>query len=114
MTTTHYTERRILFGQDYDLVPGEMLVLCNESSEPQAVNFLCPCGCGSGGYTRLVTKDRPRRPDDQANGIHLWEYSPGPTLHPSIRYTGGCKSHFNIEAVNGVPGSVKWHEDSGK
>lgn len=102
----HYTEQRFEFGDERPKpVPGVMQVIYQDG-EPYAVDFLCPCGCGSGCFTPLVRSDRSRKEGEQRP---IWDYKPGPILSPSIRYIGGCKSHFNIEEVNGVPGSVKWH-----
>lgn len=69
-----------------------------------AVSFLCPCGCGSECYTPVTdaTAGQPKT-------ARHWLYSAGPTLSPSIRYTGGCKAHFNIEN-----GKTIFHADSGK
>ena len=89
-----------------EILPGEMHVYLL-AEEPQAVNFICPCGCGSHCYTPITTKARQR--DGQRP---MWDFSHGPngpTLTPSIRWTGGCKAHFNI-----TDGKVITHGDSGK
>lgn len=105
-TTAEYKEERREFGAAYpDAVPlpGVMWVYEHEG-EVVAVNFLCPCGCGSECYTPVTdaTKGRPKTE-------RHWLYSSGPTLTPSIRYVGGCKAHFNI-----TNGKTVMHGDSGK
>lgn len=105
--TERYTEVRHLFGSadvPEQIPSGVMLVLVNEQGVPQAVNFLCPCGCGNECYTPLTTPERPRK-----DNRPIWDYESGPTIKPSIRYTGGCKSHFTI-----TDGEVSMHSDSGK
>lgn len=98
-----YREERHPFGTDNlppKPEPGVMWVFVEEG-EPVAVDFLCPCGCGSSCYTPL-----------RLNHPHHWNYAKGtngPTLAPSIRYTGGCKAHFNI-----TDGKTIIHGDSGK
>jgi hypothetical protein len=96
---TKYTERHYDFitDQPWPLLPGVMFVF-HEDGKPHFVDFLCPCGCGHSVPTYL-------------NGQHprCWAYSPGPTLSPSIRFTGGCLAHFTITG-----GNVTIHEDSGK
>lgn len=100
---TQYREERHDFGAEGlppFPAPGVMWVFI-ENGEPVAVEFLCPCGCGRTRYTPL-----------RGNHPHRWEYSQGsngPTLTPSIRCTGGCKTHFNI-----IDGKVIMHGDSGK
>lgn len=98
-----YREERHPFGAanlPAEPPPGVMWVF-EEKGEIVACNFLCPCGCGSSCYT-LLRQDHPQH----------WEYRQGPhgpTLTPSIRYLGGCKSHFNIS-----DGQVIMHADSGR
>jgi len=77
------------------LFSGGVAVMCE---------YLCPCGCGARCPTFFQTEARKRTPER-----HLWDYSPGPTLTPSVRHTGGCKSHYNI-----TNGKVVMHADSGK
>ncbi|SRR5260370_31993928 len=81
-------------------LPGEFWIFVIDG-KVEAVDFLCPCGCGSECYTPVVPKGQPRTE-------RVWEYEPGPTLSPSIRYTGGCKAHFNITNSKAV-----MHGDSG-
>lgn len=101
---TSYVEKRVEFGKvDEQLEPGVMLVMVT-GDVVEAVDFLCPRGCGSECYTPIVGPERPRdgnRP--------IWDYEPGPTLKPSIRFTGGCKAHFYI-----TNGKVILCSDSGK
>jgi len=87
-----YTETRVRFGaapDPSDLKPGDFWLMEEEDGSVVAVDFLCPCGCGAECYTPVVPKDQPRN-------RQTWEYEPGPTLTPSIQFTGGCRSHFNI------------------
>lgn len=84
------------------------VLLSNDGVE--AVTFRCPCGCGCGRecYTPVTdaTKGQPKTD-------RHWLFSRGPdgrpTLSPSIRYTGGCKAHFNITELKTV-----MHGDSGR
>lgn len=102
--TSEYTEERHPFGKSDNLPhsppPGVMWVF-EENGQVVAVDFLCPCGCGSSCYTPMH-QNHPR----------CWSYEKGPngpTIRPSIRYTGGCKAHFTI-----TDGKVQMHEDSGR
>lgn len=100
-----YTEKRVEFGKaDEKLEPGVMLVMV-ENDVVQAVDFLCPCGCGSECYTPILQPGQQRKKVQRP----IWDYSPGPTISPSIRFTGGCKAHFNI-----TNGEVIVHSDSGR
>lgn len=88
------------------LLPGQMLVI-SDGNGVCAVDFLCPCGCGSECYTPVTdaTKGQPKTE-------RHWLFSRGPngvTLTPSIRYLGGCKAHFNI-----TDGRAMIHGDSGR
>lgn len=83
--------------------PGEFWTFVIDG-KVEAVNFLCPCGCGSECYTPVVEGPAP--------GNRVWGFSRGPngpTLTSSIRYTGGCKAHFNI-----TDGKAVMHGDSGR
>jgi hypothetical protein len=82
-------------------LPGEFWTFVIDG-KLESVNFLCPCGCGMECYTPVVPKGQPR-------GQRVWEYEPGPTITPSIRYTGGCMAHFNI-----TDGKAVMHGDSGR
>jgi hypothetical protein len=103
-----YVEKRYKFGEDRPIpAPGEMQVVFRDSDTPYMVDFICPCGCGHTCPTFIIAENEPKPP-----GRHMWHYrSIGGkvTLHPSIRWTGGCKAHFNI-----TEGKVIMHEDSGK
>ena len=100
-----YTEEQHEFGglDPGKPVPGIMQVFMDEGA-PSMVDFLCPCGCGHTVPTHLVRPGTTKMPNDRH-----WHYAPGPTLSPSIRFTGGCYAHFTI--TNGV---VKFHGDSGQ
>ena len=97
-----YTEVEYSFGEDRpNPTPGEMQVLVNRvTNEVEAVDFLCPCGCGRNVYTPVVCskRQRPRREP-------VWDYHmAGHLIHPSVNWTGGCMSHFFIN----LDGTVKW------
>ena len=103
-----YTEEKRAFGEVQGFPgPGEFWTLLDKDGAAVAVDFLCPCGCGSECYTPVTdaTKGQPKTE-------RHWLYSSGPggpTLSPSIRYLGGCKAHFNI-----TDGKAVIHGDSGK
>ena len=103
--TLSYTEQVCEFGGPDPGKPqlGVMQVFM-EDGVPSMVDFLCPCGCGNTTPTHLVKPGQQKQPNDRH-----WEYSPGPTLRPSIRWTSGCKAHFTI-----TEGRVEFHGDSGK
>ena len=107
---TEYTTRDCKYGEAppwQKIKPGEMLVLLDENGVVAAVDFHCPCGCGSDCYTPVTDATK-----GQAKTERHWLYSRGPngvTLTPSIRYTSGCRAHFNI-----TDGKVIVHGDSGK
>lgn len=85
-------------------VPGVMQVV-KQGDKTRMVDFLCPCGCGHTCPTFTVE-------DDVAPNDRRWTFHDGPdgpTLHPSIRWTGGCKAHFFIKN-----GKVEFCADSGK
>lgn len=103
---THYTAEDHEFGgpDPGRPKPGVMQVFVKDGI-PKMVDFICPCGCGN-------TCPTPVRPSAEPKKPYRWVYSKGPngpTLSPSIRWTGGCKAHFNI-----TDGSVQIHGDSGK
>lgn len=101
-----YTETRIKYGEappPQDLKPGDFWVLVGDDGAPEAVDFLCPCGCGRQTYTPVVPEGTPK-PNDRT-----WTYKAGPTLDPSIRFESGCKANFNI-----TDGKTIIHSDSGK
>lgn len=87
------------------LEPGVMQVLYVDGI-PEMCNYLCPCGCGTPCPTYFVTYKRKREPDSQR---HLWDFSQGPNgpnLSPSVKHTGGCRSHYNI-----TDGKTVMHDD---
>lgn len=84
-----------------DLEPGVMRVLYI-GGVPEMCKYLCPCGCGMPCPTYFENEHRKRTQER-----HLWNFSRGangPTLSPSVRHTGGCKSHYNI-----TDGKVQMH-----
>lgn len=88
---------------DDRLKPGEMWLFKEPDGTIPAVTFLCPCGCGSECYT-------PVTPVGQPKTERHWQFDERTTtITPSIRYTGGCKAHFNITS-----GRTVFHGDSGK
>lgn len=86
------------------LEPGVMRVLYI-NGVPDCCEYLCPCGCGSPCPTFFPSNGKRQRTPSR----HLWDFSKGPTLSPSIRHLSGCKSHYNI-----TNGNVVWHADSGR
>ena len=104
-----YTEKRIVFGEAPQHKPavGEMWVLVGPDDSVEAVDFLCPCGCGNSCYTPVTDADK-----GEPKTVRHWLFSSKDgkvTLSPSIRYTSGCKAHFNI-----TDGKAVIHGDSGK
>lgn len=80
--------------------PGEMQVMVADDGSIEAVDFLCPCGCGRSSYTPVV----PMTDKQAGKGEHHWGYDPATvTLHPSVLWLSGCKSHFWIQG-----GKVVW------
>ena len=101
-----YAKREVQFGREVPdpIPPGEIFVFV-ENGVVQSVDFLCPCGCGVSCYTPVVVEGQPKH-------SRQWIYSEKDgkvTLSPSIKFTGGCKSHFNI-----TEGRGEIHGDSGK
>ena len=103
-----YVEERHEFGkEELPVPPPGVMYVFYEEDKPVSVSFLCPCGCGSECYTPLLQGN-----DDPKWVNRRWGYKKGPngpTLTPSIRFTGGCKAHFNI-----TDGKTIVHSDSGK
>lgn len=105
---TEYRDESHTFGSvPQDAPPDGVIWIISDDNGICAVNFRCPCGCGSECYTPVTdaTKGQPKTE-------RHWLFARGPngvTLSPSIRYTGGCKAHFNI-----TDGKVILHGDSGK
>lgn len=86
---------------------NEFWTMLEQDGCVSAVSFRCPCGCGNECYTPVTDASK-----GQPKTERHWLYSKGtngPTITPSIRYTGGCKAHFNI-----TDGKVQLHNDSGK
>lgn len=107
--TGRYRETSYRFGEAPhadQLKPDDLWLLAGTDGAIAAVDFLCPCGCGQECYTPVTdaTKGQPKT-------SRHWLYARGPnglTITPSIRYTGGCKAHFNV-----TDGKVEFHGDSG-
>lgn len=79
--------------------PGVMWVFWR-GGQPEAIEFFCPCGCGRCEFLYLTRTDRPR----SDSGLRpIWDYSPGPSISPSIWFKSGCCAHFNI-----IGGKVSW------
>lgn len=104
-----YVETQHTFGtapHPNQLKPGDLWLFLKDG-KVTAVDFLCPCGCGSECYTPVTDATQGQPKTDRH-----WLYSRGSegvTLSPSIRYTGGCKAHFNI-----TDGKAVMHGDSGR
>jgi hypothetical protein len=89
--------------EDEVVPPGELWVLRDPDGKLHAVTFRCPCGCGSECYTPVVPSGEPK-------AERRWIFDEATTtITPSIRYTGGCKAHFNI-----TNGKTVMHADSGR
>lgn len=105
-----YVEKRLVFGEapQGKPEPNEVWVMVSPDGERvEAVSFLCPCGCGSECYTPVTDADKG---EPKTERHWLFSSKDGKvTLSPSIRYTGGCKAHFNI-----TDGKAVMHGDSGK
>lgn len=98
-----YRERFEQWGTNWsDPEPGEMVVVLEEG-KPTMVEFLCPCGCGNRIPIHLEHPDREEHPR-----FPRWKYTAGPSLEPSVRWTGGCLAHFHI-----TQGKVRFYPDSG-
>lgn len=108
-----YTEMKCVFGGDDSLYPGQpalgIMQVFYEGDVPQMVDFLCPCGCGHTVPTHVVSLEEKQQ-GKAGDKDHRWGFDPKTlTLVPSIRFTSGCKAHFNI-----TNGQVIVHADSGK
>jgi hypothetical protein len=89
---TKYTETRIGIAdpQGGPVTSGEFRVFM-KMEHPDHCEFLCPCGCERRCVLFL------RRPDREPAGDRkYWNYSPGPTLEPSVWWDSGCKAHFTL------------------
>lgn len=91
-------------NQDERVPPGEMWIFHHpDTGELEAVDFVCPCGCGSRCYTPVTPVDQPKQE-------RHWQFDEATTtITPSIRYLSGCKAHFNI-----TNGKTVMHGDSGR
>lgn len=107
-----YTEIRKTFGDrgDEKPLPGEMFVYYDAQGVPQMVDFLCPCGCGNTCPTHVISLEEKKNDPKGVWKNACWGFDvKSLTLYPSIKWTGGCKAHFNIEQ-----GKAIFHADSGK
>ena len=87
---TCYTEVcKEYYGSDHSYPPPGVMFVYVDEGVPKLVEFMCPCGCNRLTPIHL-TRPGKKRSD------HDWDYSPGPTLQPSIRLLSGCMSHFTI------------------
>jgi len=92
-----YTIQRCVL-RDTTAPEGVMFILDIDDGAiiPQAVAFLCPCGCGIEIYL----------PVDGSNVETKWSLSLNdgtPTITPSVAMRGGCMSHYFI-----TRGEVRW------
>jgi hypothetical protein len=99
---TRYTEERHEFGCERPRPTDSVMQVIYKDGHPWAIDFACPCGCPYACFVSLATPAHPKRDRE-------WNYSPGPILSPSFQRHTPCNSHFNIEAIDGIPGRVKWH-----
>lgn len=83
------------------LAPGELYVVGNSQFQKWAL-MRCPCGCGDSIMLSLSRKQRP----SWSVGI---DWLGRPTLHPSVRQTSGCYSHFWLKR-----GELTWCADTGQ
>ena len=73
--------------------------IVREDGFDEQVALLCPCGCGQVLHMNLLLDERPRWCVDQnVDGTA--------TLHPSVRRTKGCGSHFWLRN-----GRIRWCKD---
>jgi hypothetical protein len=79
---------------------GEIVIVGNKDYQKWAY-LKCPCSCGNTTMLSLSTK---RRPSWQ---IYM-NWMMIPTVHPSVRDTGSCYSHYWIKK-----GKVYWCRDTG-
>lgn len=76
-------------------VHNRIIYIVQDGAESDALVFKCPCGCKKTIQLNLLTDARP-----------CWSFSLQKgkiTIYPSIRATGGCRSHFVIRK-----GTVVW------
>ena len=79
--------------------PNTIYLFCNDDGSPRRIFFLCPCGCND----KCNIRARPPREPEPSWDVKV-EEDGTPTLHPSVNYTFGCKSHFSIAF-----GNIAWH-----
>lgn len=73
--------------------------IVREDGFDEQVALLCPCGCGQVLHMNLLPDERPRWCVDQNVDGTV-------TLHPSVRRTKGCASHFWLRN-----GRIRWCKD---
>lgn len=83
------------------LKPGELYVVGNRQFQKWAL-LRCACGCGETIMLSLSTKKRP-------HWTATIDWLGRPTLHPSVRQTAGCYSHFWLKQ-----GRLDWCADTGQ
>lgn len=99
--TDRFEVLEVEFGKAPPLTDPGIIQIMFENGEPEAAKFLCPCGCARAVYLPLV---RPGHRDRPGNSPR-WDYRKGGNLvHPSVNWTGGCRSHFWIRE----DGAVAW------
>lgn len=80
---------------------GDLIVVGVEGKYQKWAYFKCPCDCGNQLRLSLSPKDRPAwRVDVSDDGIA--------SIHPSVRQTNGCYSHFWLKN-----GEIDWCWDTG-
>lgn len=62
--------------------------------------FLCPCSCGALVQLSTLSRGRPRWSTTRHRNGTV-------TLHPSIRRTFGCRSHFLVRR-----GAIEWANEN--
>lgn len=70
-----------------DGIAGAFKYLDSQTEPNQALEYVCPCGCGRIGCVPIDTGEKTP---------HNWLWDGNlaePTLHPSIRHIGGCEWH---------------------
>lgn len=99
---TKYVERPFAWGENRPAVsPGVMHVI-REGDQVCAVEFCCPCGCGTPCYTPIASVHYEKN-------NHVWDWGgENNWFSPSIRRNAACKSHFFIKK----DGTVQWCPDS--
>jgi hypothetical protein len=84
-----------------ELKEGQLVVVGVPDQYQKWAYFKCPCGCGSQLRLSLSSKDSPSwRVDVTNDGVA--------SIHPSVRQTNGCYSHFWLKH-----GDIDWCRDTG-